>query len=156
MNAPFRNSRWRSPDTVMRLKRLGSFHQCRLSFMRVLMRRMADENWSFSRPTFDIDAKGVGHAVYTAKGPQRSYSLVAFAHDLPAEKRSDRVIADAWDATFALFDGVPTEADIERLSQNVPVQEAGRVSERELTLSRANRSVRLWSHVVGALADGHQ
>ena len=66
------------------------------------------------------------------------------------------MIAEAWDATFALFDGVPTEADILRLSQNVPKQEAGRVSERELSLSRANRSVRLWAHVVDALAAGRQ
>lgn len=156
MNAPFANPKWRSPDVVMRLRRLGSLHQCRLSFMRVLTRRMAREAWSFSRSAFRIDEAGVGHAVYTATGPDRAYSLVAFAHDLPDEKRSDRVIADAWDATFALFDGVPTRADIERLSKNVPLQEAGRVSEAELTLSRANRSVRLWRHVVEALAAGRQ
>jgi len=146
----------RAPERVMTLRRLGSLHQCRLSFMRILTRRMARERWSFSRRVFDIDRNGVGHAVYTATGPERSYSLVAFAHDLPDEMRSDRVIAEAWDATFALFDGVPTQADIDRLSQNVPLQEAGRVSKRELSLSRANRSVRLWAHVVGALAAGGQ
>lgn len=96
---------------------------------------MANESWDFTRPIFDIDQTGVGYAVYTAKGPARSYSLIAFAHDLPAAKRSDRVIADAWDATFTLFDGVPTQADIDRLAQNVPLQEAGRVSAKELTLS---------------------
>lgn len=146
----------RTPAEVMRLSRLGSLHQCRLSFMRTLTRRMARDGWQFSRPVFDIDASGVGHAVYTAQGPERAYSLVAFAHDLPAEKRSDRVIAEAWDATFSLFDGVPTDADIARLAQNVPLQEAGRISERELSLSRANRSVRLWAHVVDALAVGQQ
>ncbi len=146
----------RDPATVMRLSRLGSLHQCRLSFMRQLTRRMAAENWTFTRPVFQIDEKGVGHAVYTAQGPERAYSLVAFAHDLPPEQRSDRVIAEAWDATFALFDGIPDPEDIERLSQNVPLQEAGRVSESELSLSRANRSVRLWAHVVDRLATGQQ
>ena len=146
----------RPANVVMRLKRLGSLHQCRLSFMRVLMRRMAAENWTFSRGEFNIDANGVGHAVYTAKGPERSYSLVAFAHDLPADQRSDRVIAEAWDATFTLFDGVPSKADLDRLVKNVPLQEAGRIDASELTLSRANRSVRLWDHVVGALAVGQQ
>ncbi|WP_209834259.1 hypothetical protein [Ruegeria sp. HKCCE3926] len=146
----------RDPSTVMRLSRLGSLHQCRLSFMRQLTRRMAEENWSFSRPAFEIDNKGVGHAVYTAQGPDRAYSLVAFAHDLPPDQRSDRVIAEAWDATFTLFDGIPTSEDIDRLSQNVPLQEAGRVSEAELSLSRANRSVRLWAHVVDQLAAGRQ
>ncbi len=146
----------RDPATVMRLSRLGSLHQCRLSFMRQLTRRMAAENWTFTRPVFQIDEKGVGHAVYTAQGPERAYSLVAFAHDLPPEQRSDRVIAEAWDATFALFDGIPDPEDIERLSQNVPLQEAGRVSESELSLSRANRSVRLWAHVLDRLATGQQ
>ena len=147
---------WRPPQTVMRLKRLGSFHQCRLSFMRVLLRRLARESWQFTRPVFDIDAQGVGRAVYTATGPERSYSLVAFAHDLPDEMRSDRVIAEAWDCTFCLFDGVPDTADLDRLAQNVPLQEAGRISETELSLSRANRSVRLWTHVVEALSAGRQ
>ena len=146
----------RDPGTVMKLARMGSFHQHRLSFMRVLLRRLKSENWTFDRPAFDIDAQGVGHAVYSAHGPERSYSLVAFAHDLPPEMRSDRVIATAWDATFTLFDGVPTDADIERLGKNVPLQEAGRVSERELSVSRANRSVRLWEHVVSHLAEGRQ
>lgn len=146
----------RDPAEVMRLNRLGSFHQSRLSFMRVLTRRMKREAWRFDRPEFEIDANGVGHAVYSAHGPNRSYSLVAFAHDLPAEKRSDRVIADAWDCTFTLFDGIPTAEDITRLSQNVPLQEAGRVSGAELSVSRANRSVRLWEHMVASLAAGHQ
>ncbi len=146
----------RPPEQVMTLSRLGSLHQCRLSFMRQLLRRMQRENWAFTRPHFDINARGEGFAVYTATGPERSYSLVAFAHDLPDEARSDRVIATAWDATFTLFDGIPDMRDIARLRANVPLQEAGRVSETELSLSRANRSSRLWNTVVDALASGHQ
>ena len=146
----------RDPNTVMRLARLGSIHQSRLSFMRVLTRRLAREAWRFEQTAFEINQNGEGHAVYTAIGPDRTYSLIAFAHDLPPEKRSDRVIAEAWDATFTLFDGVPTSKDIERLSGNIPVQEAGRVTGSELSVSRANRSVRLWEHVVSQLADGQQ
>ncbi len=146
----------RPPDHVMRLARMGAFHQSRLSFMRVLLRRLKRENWRFEVRAFDIDTRGVGHAVYTMHGPDRCYSLVAFAHDLPPEMRSDRVIATAWDATFSLFDGIPEAADIARLSKNVPLQEAGRVSSRELTVSRANRSVRLFDHVVDCLAKGTQ
>lgn len=146
----------RPPEQVMTLSRLGSLHQCRLSFMRQLTRRMAVEGWVFTRSRFDMDARGVGVAVYTAQGPERAYSLVAFAHDLPAEMRSDRVIATAWDATFSLFDGIPKQADIDRLAKNVPLQEAGRVSAREISVSRANRSVRLWAHVVESLSEGRQ
>ncbi len=146
----------RDPAQVMRLARMGSMHQCRLSFMRVLLRRLAFENWQFTRREFEIDAQGVGHAIYTAKGPERSYSLVAFAHDLPADQRSDRVIATAWDATFTLFDGIPDTDDIARLRRNIPLQEAGRVTQSELSVSRANRSVRMFEHVVECLSEGRQ
>ncbi|WOI35521.1 hypothetical protein R1T40_21530 (plasmid) [Tritonibacter scottomollicae] len=146
----------RDPDLVMRLARLGSIHQFRLSFMRILTRRMAREGWRFEQTVFEINERGEGHAVYTAHTPDRAYSLIAFAHDLPPEKRSDRVIADAWDATFTLFDGIPTPEDIARLAQNIPLQEAGRVTGSELSVSRANRSVRLWEHVVTALTAGQQ
>jgi hypothetical protein len=146
----------RSPDDVMRLAVMGSSHQTRLSFMRILLRRMVREGWRVQRTRWDIDARGVGRAVYRASGPARAYSLVAFGHDLPPDMRTDRVIATAWDATFALVDGDPSDADLDRLAANVPVQEAGRVSARELTLSRANRSVRMFDHTVDALASGHQ
>lgn len=149
-------SSYRSPNTVMRLSRMGSAHQSRLSFMRTLLRRMKRENWQFERSLWEVDEQGVGRAVYQAKGPERTYSLVAFAHDLPAELRSDRVIAEAWDATFTLFDGIPTEADLQRLADNVPKQEAGRVSPSELSLSRANRSVRMFDYIADTLAAGQQ
>ena len=149
----------RPAETVMRLQRMGSFHHSRLSFMRVLLRNVKTYKWVFDRPIWRIDDNGVGVATYSATrttGEPRTYTLVAFAHDLPPEKRSDRVIAEAWDATFTLFDGVPTQDDIERLSRNVPLQEAGRVSQSEFSLARANRSVRLFEHVVDRLAKGEQ
>ena len=146
----------RPPSQVMQLARMGSFHQCRLSFMRILLRRMKAENWRIEQRRFDIDGDGVGTALYTAHGPERSYTLVAFGHDLPDELRSDRVIAEAWDATFTLYDGIPTDDDVERLRANVPLQEAGRISESELTLARANKSVRLFKYVVDCLAAGQQ
>lgn len=146
----------RPSSQVMRLDRMGSAHPTRLSFLRSLLRRVTREGWRFDRPLWEIDNKGVGRAVYRAAGPDRTYCLVAFAHDLPKEMRSDRVIATAWDATFTLFDGEPTAADLDRLQANVPLQEAGRVSPRELSLSRANRSVRLFAHVIERLAAGRQ
>ena len=146
----------RDPDTVMRLARMGAAHPTRLSFLRVLLRRMRAERWRVDRPLFEVDAQGVGRAVYRVTGPVRSYSLVSFAHDLPDAMRSDRVIATAWDATFALYDGTPDAAALDRLAANVPLQEAGRLRPTELTMSRANRSVRLFEHVTTCLAAGRQ
>ena len=146
----------RPASQVMRLARMGSFHQSRLSFMRVLLRRLKEQGWRFDRPVFDIDANGVGVATYRARGPERSYTLVAFAHQLDDDKRSDRVIAEAWDSTFTLCDGEADDATIRRLAHNVPRQEAGRISEDEIVLSRANKSVRLFAHVVDRLSAGMQ
>ena len=146
----------RPASVVMKLARMGSFHQSRLSFMRVLLRRLKAENWQFRQAEWHIDEHGVGLATYEAIGPERTYTLVAFAHDLPDEKRSDRVIAEAWDATYTLHDGTISKDDITRLAANVPRQEACRISGKELVLSRANRSVRLFDYVVDCLAKGQQ
>ena len=140
----------------MRLARMGSAFQTRLSFMRCLIRRMSREGWRIERSAVDWDEKGYGHAVYAARTPIRTYSLIAFSQYLDPEDRTDRVIAEKWDATFVLFDGEPTPEDIARLGNNVPLQEAGRISSSELCLSRANRSVRLFGHVIDRLAAGTQ
>ena len=100
---------------------------------------MQRERWRFERLRFDLDAAGYGVAVYAAHGPQRTYSLIAYTHEIAPEQRTDRVIAEAWDATFSFFDGVPEDADIERLRANTPKQEAGRFTSSELTLARAQQ-----------------
>ena len=140
----------------MRLARMGSFHQTRLSFMRSLLRRLKREHWTFqAQPVGDRRAGFRARGVHRLRARARLFAG-RFSHDLPDHMRSDRVIATAWDATFALYDGVPDTADLDRLEQNVPKQEAGRISDSELSLSRANRSVRLWQHVVDSLAAGKQ
>ena len=147
---------YRSPDKVMKLTRIGAFHQTRLSFMRQLLRRIFSEKWSFLYHDWSLDRNGFGHVVFSVETPSRVYSLVAFSHDLPPNKRSDRVIATEWDLTFALVKGVPSPKEIKRLAKEVPFQEAGRLSENELVLGRANRSVRLWNSVVDKLSSGNQ
>ena len=86
----------------------------------------------------------------------RVYSLVCFANEIKDEERSDRVIATKWDAAFTLHDGTPNSEDIDRLKNEVPKQEVGRLSFKELTLSRANKSVRVFNHVVESLSEGNQ
>ena len=146
----------RSPEKVMRLSRMGSSFQTRLSFMRSLTRRISKEKWKFEKIRFDVDKDGYGVSVYAVHTPERTYSLITFTNAVAAEMRTDRVVAEVWDATFNLFDGVPTEADINRLSQNTPKQEAGRFSPSELVLARANKSLRLFEHVVSCLSAGKQ
>ncbi len=124
--------------------------------MPTLLREMARDRWTVSRPVNALDRDGYGHVVYSVDTGAGVYSLVAFSHRLDPGDRTDRVIAEAWDATFVLFDGLPTDDDIARLAENTPKQEAGRFHSSELVLSRANRSVRFFDHVVSRLAAGQQ
>ncbi len=146
----------RPPSQVMRLSRMGSFFATRLSFMRVLVRELKAGQWRFDRPVWDLDADGFGTAVYRVTGRGRAYSLVAFSQFLAPEDRNDRVIAQAWDSTFVLFDGTPSADEIERLRRNAPRQESGRYGPRDLVLCRANKSMRLFEHIAERLAQGLQ
>ncbi len=144
----------RDPNTIMKLSRLGSFHQSKLSFLRSFLNEFKD--WEYKQDLFNLDENGYGEAVYSFKKDKRVYSLVCFANHIKDEERSDRVIATKWDAAFTLHDGVPGKQDIERLKNEVPKQEVGRLSYKELTLSRANKSVRLFNHVTDNLSEGLQ
>ena len=148
------NIHHRNPKEIMTLSRLGSFYQSKLSFLRSFLREFKD--WEFNKDLFELDENGYGIAVYSVKKDSRAYSLVCFANELNSTERSDRVIATKWDAAFVLHDGIPTQDDISRLKENVPKQEVGRVSYKELTLSRANKSVRIFEHTVDSLASGKQ
>ena len=144
----------RDPNIIMKLSRLGSFHQSKLSFLRSFLNEFKD--WEYNRDLFNLDENGYGEAVYSFKKNKRIYSLVCFANEIKDEERSDRVIATKWDAAFTLHDGVPGKKDIDRLKNEVPKQEIGRLSFKELTLSRANKSVRVFNHVIEKLSEGKQ
>ena len=144
----------RNPNIVMKLSRLGSFHQSKLSFLRSFLKEFKD--WEYKKDLFELNEFGYGTAVYSFKKSTRVYSLICFANELNEKERSDRVIATKWDAAFTLYDGVPSKRDIDRLRNEVPKQEVGRLSYKELTLSRANKSVRVFEHVVQSLSEGNQ
>ena len=146
----------RDPDEVMRLSRMGAFFPTRLSFMRTLIRRLSRENTQVTRPVWEIDENGFGRAVYSLTLGGHIYSLVAFSTPLDPERRTDRVIAEAWDTSYVLYDGTPSAAEIDRLEKNAPKQEAGRFEASDLVLCRANKSVRLFAHIVDCLARGTQ
>ncbi len=148
------NVELRDPNIIMKLSRLGSFHQSKLSFLRSFLSEFKD--WNYSNDLFDLNKNGFGVAVYSFKKRERVYSLVCFANEIKDKERSDRVIATKWDAAFTLYDGTPSRFDIERLKNEVPKQEVGRLSYKELTLSRANKSIRIFNHVVESLSKGTQ
>ena len=148
------NVNLRDPKILMKLSKLGSFHQSKLSFLRSFLNEFRD--WEYRRDLFNLNQNGYGRVVYSFSKNNRTYSLICFANEIKDEERSDRVIATKWDAAFTLHDGIPTDQDIDRLANEVPKQEVGRLSYKELTLSRANKSLRLFNYVVDCLSNGQQ
>ena len=70
----------RDPNIIMKLSRLGSFHQSKISFLRSFLEEF--KNWEFNRDLFDLDENGYGEAVYSLKKNKRIYSLICFANAL--------------------------------------------------------------------------
>ena len=146
----------REPSEVMKLERMGSFHPSRLSFARILIRKMIQHKTKINCSRWEIDKNGFGNAVYQLNLFGKDLALIAFSNHLDPSQRTDRVIASSWDTSFALFDGVPSISDIERLKTQLPLQEVGRYNKTELVLSRANKSVRMFELVAHLLSEGKQ
>ena len=146
----------RKPSKVMKLNRLGSFHQTRLSFCRQLVNQLKDNNWIFKVSEWNIDKNGIGNAIISSNDGENTYCLVVFCHPINDHDRSDRVIAEKWDMTFSLFLGEPTQTEIDYMSENLKVQEAGHHSSKQMTLSRANKSVRVFNNILSSLSKGKQ
>ncbi|MGB1335291.1 MAG: hypothetical protein ACPG8D_05150 [Luminiphilus sp.] len=148
---------WLRPaSSVMELPRLGAFSSSRLSFARSLIRKMARQRWQVTQTRFDLDADGYGEVIYRIQTPQARYHVVIFSRYLDDAQRSDRVIAEAWDLTFGLVEGDVEDDLMASMSENIPLQEAGRQHPNLLVISRANRSVRNFSSFVEQLSQGRQ
>ena len=59
----------RNPNTIMKLSRLGSFHQSKLSFLRSFLDEFKD--WEYKKDLFDLDENGHGTAIYSFKKKKR-------------------------------------------------------------------------------------
>lgn len=146
----------RPPSRAMRLRRMGAAFPTRLSFLRTLLRGLAVDGVEVTRPVWEMSPHGFGHATYQIRFHGYDYTLVAVSTDLPPDQRTDRVIATAWDTAYVLYDGIPDADEIARIVAAAPHQEASRYTARDLVLSRANKSVRLFDHVTAALKAGQQ
>ncbi|WP_222937583.1 hypothetical protein [Spartinivicinus ruber] len=131
-------------------------HQSRLSFVRSLIRRMTRQQWTTDLSLWNMSAQGFGTAIYRLNTPNHHYHLVFFCDEISNEERNDRVIAEKWDVTFAFVKGSISSTQLKQLRNNVPLQEAGRNTSQVLVLARANKSVRVFEHLVDSLANGQQ
>ena len=156
VNYNYDSSPFRSPNEVMKPERLGAMHQSRISFSRRLIRRMAKLQWKVVVERWDLSKEGFGTVCYRLETPNNHYHMVIFSDVIDDNERNDRVIAEKWDVTFALVKGDINAELLVDLRSNVPKQEAGRNSSKVLVLARANKSVRVFDHIVESLSCGVQ
>ena len=68
----------RDPKYLMKLSKLGSFHQSKLSFLRSFLNEFKE--WDYNRDLFQLNENGHGIAVYSFAKNKRTYSLACFAN----------------------------------------------------------------------------
>lgn len=146
----------RSPEVVMSPSMLGAARLTRYSFSRMMLRRANADNWRARCRVFDLDGEGRGEVIYELCTGVRKFSFVAFTTTIDEAFHTDRVIADRWEISAVLFEGRPSEEDLDFLRSQVPLQEDGRFDTRVLALTRGNRSVRFFQYLVDCLATGLQ
>lgn len=150
------NHKLRPASEVMKLERIGAFRLTSLSFLRILMRHMMRENWTVDCIAFELDDQGHGHAIYSVQTPKHYFSFLAISSKISDEERSDRVISQRWDVTFALSEGTISDEKLNRMKENLPKQEAGRGDASDLVWSRANKSNRIFDYVIECLTSKQQ
>ena len=90
----------RDPNVIMKLSRLGSFHQSKLSFLRSFLNEFKD--WEYKRDLFDLDKDGFGVVVYSFKKKDRVYSLICFANKI----QDDEFVSTIWSQNISRVNSI--------------------------------------------------
>ncbi len=149
----------RSADLCMTPVALSSVKASRVSFARLLARRMIEQKWRIERESFRCDAEGDGRAVYAITiGQHRlTYALRSFRWDGVEKvgRRSDGALRDMFGAIFL---GSPSPERIAREFATFDLRDADRMrTDSSVTgWTPASRSARFFDQVVDALAAGRQ
>ena len=153
-------ARWLRPaERCMTPTALSCFKSTRVSFARVLARRMIEQRWRIRNEEFHCDAEGDGYGIYAIDiGSHRlTYVMRAFRWDGVEKvgRRSDGAIRDMFGAIFL---GVPDRERINREIATFNLRDADRMrTDSSVTgWTPGSRSARFFDHVVDALAAGRQ
>jgi hypothetical protein len=111
----------------MQPERLSALKQTRLSFARLLLDKMVEEEWEIAVERSDLDERGVGRLVYRIETPSRRLSFGVFSHD-PDGENTDRIVADNWDMWGFLCEGRATPELMASSSRSC--RRSGRVGRR--------------------------
>jgi hypothetical protein len=146
----------RPADEVMELERMGAVWPTKFSFSHGFLRtvtRLGYRSWIADQR---LDDSGRGRILYGAEIGGAPLTFAVFSTPIAEEEQEDRIIATRWDATAALFLGEPSEDALAQSFDQLPRVVWGRAAPNTVVWSRANRSARLFGHVVERLAAGRQ
>ncbi|MDR5701368.1 hypothetical protein [Agromyces aerolatus] len=156
MSIPEHLLRPRPAAQIMRPEYFAAMQPSRLSASRALINTLIRSGWTIERIVWDIDDIGRGTAVYRVYAGDRVFDLVALSFEPQTEGRTARIIGRNWDMMGALLEGPISDAALEQTRQELPKLYEGRAPEGTLIWARANRSMRLFEHVVDSLAEHRQ
>lgn len=148
--------RLRDPNVVMDLTTLGAVWPTKFSFSHSFIRHVARVGFQCEIAEKTLDDEGRGRIVYRVRVGGRTLTFVVFSDPLPEDQQQDRIIATRWDAWAALFDGEPSETHLTQSRAEIQKVIWGRAAPGTIAWSRANRSARLFEHVIDSLANGRQ
>ncbi|ABE34019.1 hypothetical protein DR64_7263 [Paraburkholderia xenovorans LB400] len=149
----------RPAEQIMTAPVMGSMKASRVSFAYVLARRMIEERWRITLVSCECDANGQGRLEYRINANGTEFTYIARAYEWDGKekvgRRSDGANRDMFGA---LFLGVPGAERIEQEFATFDLKnvETMRTDSAVLGWTPANRSARIFDHVVEALAAGHQ
>lgn len=146
----------RSPDQLMRPRRLGALPSNRISAARSFVELMRRERWSIEPVEIDVDARANGRIVYRIDTGRAVLTLAAFCREPRFVNRTSRIIGSSWDMEGALIEGEPDQRMIEHTREEMPKLYAGRACPGTLVWFRSNQSTRLFEYVRSCLANGEQ
>lgn len=146
----------RDADEVMAPEHLGAVQPGPLSCTRYFISALFDRPWSIERRVFELDEVGAGIARYDIRVDGRLFEFVALANAPVPEGRSGRVLTGDRDMNAGLHEGRASDEQIAVMRREMPLIYRGRCAPGTLIWCRANRSTRIFDHVVDSLAEGHQ
>lgn len=146
----------RTADELLVQKRIGAFWPTRLSFSHIMSRKASEGRWQIRRVLQNLDDEGVGRVAYEIEAGDELITFYVFSRHVPPDEQEDRIIATQWDALAFLRTGRASEEELDRTERDLPIVIRGRASLETLMWTRANRSTRLFEHIVQRLARGDQ
>lgn len=149
----------RPEKVVASLETVRSLKSTRLSFARLLIRRMVEHHWKILPYRIKVDARGVGHLIYRIEAEGQVFCFVVFSRENVGAERTGAVSeGNNFDFFGSLYEGDVDEALIQAddAAMAAGYWRARTADMKTLGWTLANRSLRGFDHVVEALAAGRQ